>query len=219
MAIHVSNAPIHLQEGVKLTREYARAQESRNADQNGFQKDSLRAFRLLENREALMDKFEHTVWRSVTSFGDTRAELLKGVREENGQYDYSDIINAVGLSYAKHYSEIEQRYTDGQQYYKADGTTLTKEEEMGWLDQQFEQEVKWQKACTRIAAEGQVFQGHMKEVPIKEIEELEDCFYQAKDAYLKLYRENRQGGYLPALQKYRFGSNHMYECLNKCRNF
>ena len=36
------------------------------------------------------------------------------------------------------------------------------------------------------SARGQVFQGNIPEVPTKEIEELEDSFYQAKDAYIKV---------------------------------
>ena len=47
---------------------------------------------------------------------------------------------------------------------------------------QYEQEVAWQKSCARIAAQGQFFQGNIPEMPTKEIEELEDSLYEAKDA-------------------------------------
>ena len=146
-----------------------------------------------------------------------RAGILNGVREEKGQYGYSDVVNACGLSYARLYSEIEQRH-ENEQYYKADGTSLTKEEEIEWLDIQYEQEAVWQKSCARIAAQGQAFQGKIPEIPTKEIEELEDSLYQAKDAYMKLYRESRQTGKPLALQNYVFGNSRMYEMLNRLGN-
>ena len=105
-----------------------------------------------------------------------------------------------------------------QSYYKVDGTPLTKEDEIEWLDIQFEQEAAWQKSCARIAAQGQVIQGKIFEMPTKEMEELEDSFYQAKDAYMKLYRESRQVGKPLVLQNYIFGNGRMYEVLNRLGN-
>lgn len=95
---------------------------------------------------------------------------------------------------------------------------MTKEEEIEWLDMQYEQEVAWQKSCAKIAAQGQVIQGNIPEMPTKEIEELEDSFYQAKNAYIKLHRESRQVGRPLALQNYLFGSGRMYEVLNRLGN-
>ena len=164
-----------------------------------------------------MDKIKHTVVHSVTSFSDMRAGILKEIREEKGQYDYTDVVNACGLSYARLYSEIEQRY-ENEQYYKVDGTPLTKEDEIEWLDIQFEQEAAWQKSCARIAAQGQVIQGNIPEMPTEEMEELEDSFYQAKDAYIKLYQESKQTGKFLVLQNYMLGSSRMYEMLNKLGN-
>ena len=128
-----------------------------------FQGDiTLGAFQLSKNREAIMDKIEHTVMQSATAFSDMRAGILKEIREEKGYYDHDDIMNACEMVYAKLYSEIEQRYEDKQeQYYKADGTPLTKEEEIGWLDMQYEQEMKWQNSVARTAAQGQVYQGRL----------------------------------------------------------
>lgn len=175
--------------------------------------------RLSKNRETIIDRIAHTVVPSVTSFGDTRAGILKEVAEEKGQYDYSDVVNACGLSYARLYSAIEERYKNGnEQYYKADGTSLTMEEEIDWLNIQYEQEVKWQKSCAKIAAEGQVFTGNIPQVPVREIEELEDSLYQAKDGYMKLHQENKQSGKVSVLQNYMFGSKQMYEILNRLGN-
>lgn len=201
----------------KFDREYLGKQESQNEDQKVFHKDTLEVSQLSKNRENLMDKIKHTVVHSVTSFSDMRAGILKEIREEKGQYGYSDVVNACGLSYARLYSEIEQRY-ENEQYYKVDGTPLTKEDEIEWLDIQFEQEVAWQKSCARITAQGQVIQGNIPEMPTEEMEELEDSFYQVKDAYMKLYRENRRAERPLVLQSYMFGNSQMYQILNRLGN-
>ena len=192
MSITFLSHPIHLPDFFKFDREYLGKQESQNEDQKVFHKDILEVSQLSKNRENLMDKIKHTVVHSVTSFSDMRAGILKEIREEKGQYDYTDVVNACGLSYARLYSEIEQRY-ENEQYYKVDGTPLTKEDEIEWLDIQFE-------------------------MPTKEMEELEDSFYQAKDAYMKLYRESRQVGKPLVLQNYIFGNGRMYEVLNRLGN-
>lgn len=192
-------------------------QESQNEDQKVFHKDTLEVSQLSKNREILMDKIKHTVVQSAASLSDMRAGILKEIREEKGQYGYSDVVNACGLSYARLYSEIEQRY-ENEQYYKVDGTPLTKEDEIEWLDMQFEQEVAWQKSCARITAQGQVIQGNIPEMPTEEMEELEDSFYQAKDAYMKLYRENRRAERPLVLQSHMFGNSQMYQILNRLGN-
>ncbi len=218
MPVRFSDNSVHLQDGIKLDREYAKLQpqEVQNTDRKVFKRDTLEVSQLSKNREILMDKIKHTVLQSATSFSDMRSGVLKEVREEKGQYSFSDVVNACGLSYARLYSEIEQRHENEQeQYYKADGTSLTMEEEIEWLDMQYEQEVAWQKSCARIAAQGQVIQRNIPEMSTKEMEELEDGFYQAKDAYMKLYRESRQAGKPLALQNYMFGNSRMYEMLNR----
>lgn len=217
MSITFLSHPIHLPDFSMFDREYLGKQESQNEDQKVFHKDTLEVSQLSKNRENLMDKIKHTVVHSVTSFSDMRAGILKEIREEKGQYGYSDVVNACGLSYARLYSEIEQRY-ENEQYYKVDGTPLTKEDEIEWLDIQFEQEVAWQKSCARITAQGQVIQGNIPEMPTEEMEELDDSFYQVKDAYMKLYRENRRAERPLVLQSYMFGNSQMYQILNRLGN-
>ena len=217
MSITFLSHPIHLPDFSMFDREYLGKQESQNEDQKVFHKDTLEVSQLSKNRENLMDKIKHTVVHSVTSFSDMRAGILKEIREEKGQYGYSDVVNACGLSYARLYSEIEQRY-ENEQYYKVDGTPLTKEDEIEWLDIQFEQEVAWQKSCARITAQGQVIQGNLPEMPTEEMEELEDSFYQVKDAYMKLYRENSRAERPLVLQSYMFGNSQMYQILNRLGN-
>lgn len=217
MSITFLSHPIHLPDFFKFDREYLGKQESQNEDQKVFHKDTLEVSQLSKNREILMDKIKHTVVQSAASLSDMRAGILKEIREEKGQYGYSDVVNACGLSYARLYFEIEQRY-ENEQYYKVDGTPLTKEDEIEWLDIQFEQEVAWQKSCARITAQGQVIQGNIPEMPTEEMEELEDSFYQAKDAYMKLYRENRRAERPLVLQSYMFGNSQMYQILNRLGN-
>lgn len=217
MSITFLSHPIHLPDFSKFDREYLGKQESQNEDQKVFHKDTLEVSQLSKNREILMDKIKHTVVQSAASLSDMRAGILKEIREEKGQYGYSDVVNACGLSYARLYSEIEQRY-ENEQYYKVDGTPLTKEDEIEWLDIQFEQEVAWQKSCARITAQGQVIQGNIPEMPTEEMEELEDSFYQVKDAYMKLYRENRRAERPLVLQSYMFGNSQMYQILNRLGN-
>ena len=217
MPVSISDYPVHLQEGLKLNRECVKSKGSQNEDRKVFHMDSLEVSQLSKNREIIADKIKHTVMQSATSFRDMRAGILKEVREEKGQYGYSDVVNACGLSYAILYSEIELRHGN-EQYYKTDGTPLTKEEEIEWLDMQYGQEVEWQKSCARIAAQGQAFQGNIPETPTKEIEELEDAFYQARDAYRKLYHESKQDGKSFALQNFVFGNSRMYEMLDRLGN-
>ena len=217
MQISILNYPVHLQDGLKPNREYMKSQGSQNEDKKVFHRDSLEVSKLSKNREIITDKIKHTVMQSATSFRDMRAGILKEVREEKGQYGYSDVVNACGLSYARLYSEIELRHGN-EQYYKTDGTPLTKEEEIEWLDMQYGQEVEWQTSRARIAEQGQAFQGNIPETPTKEMEKLEDAFYQARDAYMKLYHESKQDEKPLALQNFVFGKSRMYEMLDRLGN-
>ncbi len=203
----------------KLDREYLRSQESQNADRKVFHRDTLEISQLSENVEDIRERMKHTVLQSAALFSDTRAGILEKVREEKGQYSYSDVVNVVGLSYARLYSEMEERYENqNEQYYKIDGTPLTKEDEIEWLNKEYENEVEWQKACAKAAAQREVFLGHISSVPTKEIDELEDSFYQARDTYMKLHQENKQVGKPLTLQNNVFGNTQMYEKLDKLRN-
>ena len=92
MSITFLSNPIHLPEFFKFDREYLGKQESQNEDQKVFHKDTLEVSQLSKNRENLMDKIKHTVVHSVTSFSDMRAGILKEIREEKGQYDYTDVV-------------------------------------------------------------------------------------------------------------------------------
>ena len=207
MSITFSSNPIHLPDFFKFDREFWGKQESQNANQKVFHRDTLEISQLSNNREEIMDRVKHTVVQSATLFSDTRAEILKGIREEKGKYDYSDIVNACGLSYAKLYSEIEERYENGnEQYYKLDGTLLKKQDEIDWLDKEYENEVTWQKACVKVKAQREISLGHIPEIPLNDIEEFGNRFQQSKESYMRLYRENKQAGKPFILQNYMFSN-------------
>lgn len=166
MEIGASEYAMHLQNGMKMDSVYLESQRCQNTNQKALHRDTLEISHLANNREKIMEKIKHTAMQSATSFSDMRAGILKEVREKRGQYGYSDVVNACGLSYAKLYSEIEERH-ENERYYHADGTLLTKEDEIEWLDMQYDQEVAWQKSCARIAAQGQAIQGNLPEMPTK----------------------------------------------------
>ena len=200
MSISISDYSVHLQDGLILNREYLKSQGSQNEDQKVFHQDTLDISQLSKEREAFLYRVSHTVNHSVTFFLDECAKTLKEVRVEIGQYGYSEVVNACGSTYAKLYSDIEQRYENEQeQYYDFNGKPLTKEEEIEWLNMEYENAVGWYTSCARIELQGKICWGHISKMTAKEIsgviEELEDNFYQAKDAYMKMHRENKQNGY------------------------
>ena len=82
MSISISDYPIHLPNIFKFDREYLGKQESQNAEQKVFHRDTLEISQLSNNRENIMDRVKHTVMQSATAFSDTRAEILKEIREE-----------------------------------------------------------------------------------------------------------------------------------------
>lgn len=172
---------------------------------------------LMDNREAVLERINHTVMHSAALFSEMRAGILQEVREDKGQYGYAEVVNACGLSYAKLYAEIEERHQSGEHFFKPDGTPLTKEDEIAFLDEAFDNEWAWQKSCITVAAQRERFQGNLSAVPDKEMEKLEENFYQTKDAYMAWYEESKQTGKPLTLQKYIFGNTGLYElfdCLN-----
>ena len=118
MPVCISGNPVSVLDGLKLHKEHLKSQGNQKEGQKVFQRDSLEVSQFSKNREILIDKIKHTAVQSVTLFGDTRAEILEGVRQEKGRYDYSDVVNACGLSYARLYAKIEQRHKK-EPYYKA----------------------------------------------------------------------------------------------------
>lgn len=190
MSIHISGNQIYIKDNHNVCRASQNSQVNQETEKSVFQRDSVEISK--ENVEAIRERMKHMVLQSATWFSDTRAGILKEIREEKGYYDDTDVVRACGLSYAKLYSEIEKRYESGkEQYDKIDGTLLTKEDEIRWLDEQYEREVAWQKANAKVAATREMAFGHLSKMPTEEIENLEHELYRAKDIYMHLYREKK----------------------------
>ncbi len=159
-----------------------------------------------EERKALEYRWSHTVIHGVTEFSEISGSILKDIRASKGSYDYSDVINAKGYAYTKLYAEIQKRHADpnAKWYKSAGGAELTLEEELEWLDNQFEQQIAWEKSCAKSAAEIQKYcRAEIPEVPYEEIEGIEDDLYEARNRYLDLYHKDSTK---LVLQNFLFGS-------------
>ena len=76
-------------------------------------------------------------------------------------------------------------------YKSVGGAELTLEEELEWLDNEFEQQIAWEKSCAKSAAEIQKYcRAEIPEVPYEEIEGIEDDLYEARNRYLDLYHKD-----------------------------
>ena len=117
----------------------------------------------------------------MTKLSDTIADILKNIREEKGAYEYKDVVNAAGSAYAKLYAEIEKRYEDPTvHYFKQDGTPVTMEEEIAWLDDEYEAKIALEKSTAEIAALREKFWGNITKIPYHKIERIADDFYEAR---------------------------------------
>lgn len=102
--------------------------------------------------------------------------------DESGCKGYSYIdISAGEMAFKAHSNDKDSFYVK-KAAKKQDYLELWEERRLQQKLQQKEQaeealKVEWQKSCARIAAQGQVFIGHIPKVPTKEIEELEDSLY------------------------------------------
>ncbi|MDE7267172.1 MAG: hypothetical protein K2N89_06890 [Lachnospiraceae bacterium] len=194
MAIKIGGNAYNVNISSEISRESARCfyeQKLNKADnaQNVFKQQV--GFDPKKNRAEIENRLKHTVCRSVTKLSDTMADILKGIREEKGAYEYKDVINAAGSAYAKLYAEIEKRYEDPTVYYfKPDGTSATMEEEIAWLDEEYEAKIALEKSSAKIAALREKFLGNIAEIPTKEIEKIADDFYEAR--YKALFMGQKQ---------------------------
>ena len=164
------------------------------ADAQGAFRSGSAAVPSKEERAALEERWSHTVIHGTMEFFEVSGSMLKG------NYDYSDIINAKGLAYAKLYAEIQKRHADPNvKWYKSvGGAELTLEEELEWLDNEFEQQIAWEKSCAKSAAEIQKYcRAEIPEVPYEEIEGIEDDLYEARNRYLDLYHKDNTNLVLP----------------------
>lgn len=130
----------------------------------------------------------------VTLLSDTRAEICKNIREKNGSYDYSDVVNATGYAYAKCYADIEKKYEEQLDlYYNPDGAPRTKEQDIAWLDKLYDDLVEWDTACAKVAAKAEQYKKNNNAMSQKDIEEYRDSYYEAREKHMNQYRNEKQG--------------------------
>ena len=169
---------------------------------------------LKEFGESLRYRYSHTVGHSSTWFYEAAGEILEQVKEEKGNYDGTDIVNAYGLAYARLYDEMEKRYEDsGEQWFDIDGTPLTKEKEMEYLDKFYEEAVAFRVSSAKVMAGLRQLSGQTQEAPQKDMEAPERAFYRSRDKYLDLYKACRITGEPLVLQRFSFGHNALLALL------
>lgn len=184
MAIKIGGNAYYVNISSEISRESARRfyeQKSNKTDnvQNVFKQQI--GFDPKKNKAEIENRLEHTVCRSVTKLSDTMADILKNIREEKGDYEYKDVVNAAGSAYAKLYAEIEKRYEDPTvHYFKPDGTSAAMEEEIAWLDEEYEAKIALEKSSAKTAALREKFLENIAEIPYQKIERIADDFYEAR---------------------------------------
>ena len=181
MAIKIGGNDYNVNVSSEIGRKTARRFYEQKSDkaQNVFKQQI--DFDPKKNKMVIENRLEHTVCRSVTKLSDTMADILKDIREEKGGYEYKDVVNAAGSAYAKLYAEIEKRYEDPTvHYFKPDGTSVTMEEEIAWLDDEYEAKIALEKSTAEIAALREKFFGNIAEIPYQKIERIADDFYEAR---------------------------------------
>ncbi|MDE7206736.1 MAG: hypothetical protein K2N90_06200 [Lachnospiraceae bacterium] len=162
--------------------------------QNVFQKAASEVA-LKENKAAVIDHLEHTVIKNSAKLFDMAANTLNHIKEEKGSYGYKDIVNTAAAAYADLYADIEKRYQDTTaSYYSADGTRVTKEDEIAWLEQAYETKIVWEQTNARIAAQREKFMGHIAEIPEKEIAQIADDFYAARKQHMDFLANSKRYG-------------------------
>ena len=184
MAIKIGGNDYNVNISSEISRETARRFYDEKLDkadkvQNVFKQQV--GFNPKKNKTEIENRLEHTVCRNVTKLSDTMADILRGIKEEKGDYEYKDIVNAAGLAYAKLYAEIEKRYEDSTvRFFKPDGTSATMEEEIAWLDEEYEAKIALEKSSAKTAALREKFLGNITEIPYQKIEQISDDFYEAR---------------------------------------
>ena len=169
---------------------------------------------LKEFGESLRYRYSHTVGHSTKWFYEAAGEILEQVKEEKGNYDGTDIVNAYGLAYARLYGEIEKRYEDSkEQWFDIDGTPLTKEKEMEYLDKFYEDAVAFRASSAKVMAGLRQLDGKALEASHKDIESAERVFYRSRDKYMDLYKACKITGEPLVLKRFSFGHNALLALL------
>lgn len=146
----------------------------------GF-RQAASATNLKETKAAVMDHLEHMEQKSPATLFDMAAEKLKQIREEQGGYDYEDVVNTTADAYVKLYADIEKRYQNvSEPYHGADGRSITKEDEIAWLEQAYETKIMWEQTNAKIAAQREKFSGRTAKLPQRGGAQIAEDFYAAR---------------------------------------
>lgn len=187
---------------------------------NGFYSDYGGYADPKEFGNSLRYRYSHTIEHTSTWFFEAAGEALKMAKGEKEDYDGADVVNAYGFAYTRLYDEIEKRYENsGEQWFDTDGTPLTKEKEMEYLNAAYENAVAFQVSSARVMAGWRLLNGQMQEVPQREevsqrdIEELKNVFYRSRDRYKDLYEESKVAGEPMNFHRFSFGNSALLALL------
>lgn len=185
----------------------------------------------VEEIESIRYKANHTIIHTPTWFSDEAGEELQKVKEEKGEYNDSDVLDAYGFAYVRLYAEIEQRYKNGNgQWFGLGGEPLTKEEEIAELNKAYESAVDWTAKCAEVMADIRNMDWTSLHSPTqnpdrpaseaqkpeqKDLEEMKRAFYETRDQYMELYREGKLTGEPPARQDSVWDHNALLSLLAK----
>ena len=156
---------------------------------------------------SLRYRYSHTIGHTSTWFFEAAGEALQKVKGEKEDYDGADVVNAYGFAYARLYEEIEKRYGSGEQWFDTDGTPLTREKEMEYLDAAYENAVAFQVSSAKVMTGLRHLNGQIPKVPEKDVEELEKVFQRSREQYTDLYRESRITGEPVAFRRFSVGNS------------
>lgn len=169
---------------------------------------------------SLRYRYSHTIGHTTTWFFEAAGKALQKAKGEKEDYDGTDVVNAYGFAYGTRYEEIDKRYEDSkEQWFDIDGTPLTKEKEMEYLNKAYENAVAFQVSSARVMAGLRHLYGQMQEVPQKEevsqrdIEGLKNIFYRSRDRYKDLYEESRVTGEPMNFHRFSFGNSALLALL------
>lgn len=169
---------------------------------------------------SLRYRYSHTIEHTSTWFFEAAGEVLQKAKGEKEEYDGTDVVNSYGLAYGRLYEEIEKRYENSkEQWFDMDGTPLTKEKEMEYLNTAYEYAVAFQVSSARVMAGWRLLNGQMQEVPQREevsqrdIEGLKNVFYRSRDRYKDLYEESKVAGEPMSFHRFSFGNSALLALL------
>lgn len=185
----------------------------------------------IEEVESIRYKANHTIIHTPSWFSDEAGKELQKVKEEKGEYNDSDVLDAYGFAYVRLYAEIEQRYKNGNgQWFGLGGEPLTKEEEIAELNKAYESAVDWTTKCAEVMTDIRNMDWTSLHSPTqnpdrpaseaqkpeqKDLEEMKRAFYETRDQYMELYREGKLTGEPPARQDSVWGHNALLSLLAK----